>query len=203
MNSTHTQIGNAQAHSRGFSPTFGVLPRITGIVGFAVLTALAAVKLPVPGTPVPITFQTVAALLAGVTMGPWLGSASMAFYLLLGACGYHVFAGVEPSAGGLWSANYLLGPTGGYLLGMLLAQPVVGLITAGRRSGRRLLGSVVAGSAIIFACGVVWLSIVLSVDAGRAIQLGVIPFIPGLMIKSAIVLGVGFPILRYARPRFG
>ncbi|MHC4234292.1 MAG: biotin transporter BioY, partial [Planctomycetota bacterium] len=64
-----------------------------GVVGFALLTAVGAkIALPVPGSPVPITLQTLFVLLAGMTLGPRLGAVSMGFYVLLGMTGYHVFA---------------------------------------------------------------------------------------------------------------
>ena len=104
----------------GVSSRSGLAAAAAGVIGFALLTALgAAVRIPLPFTPVPITLQTLFVLLAGVTLGPRLGAASMAFYLLLGTAGYHVFAGSERCG-----LQTIFGPTGGYLLGFLLAQPL-------------------------------------------------------------------------------
>ncbi|MGH7539390.1 MAG: biotin transporter BioY, partial [Gemmatimonadota bacterium] len=84
--------------------------RVIAVLAFAALTALGArIAVPLPGTPVPFTFQVVAVLLAGVLLGPRLGAASQAAYLAAGASGLPIFA-----AGG--GVAYLLGPTGGYLL---------------------------------------------------------------------------------------
>ncbi|MCP4247663.1 MAG: biotin transporter BioY, partial [bacterium] len=117
-----------------------------GVVGFALLTAMGAqIAIPVPGSPVPITMQTFFVLMAGMTLGPRLGVASMAFYLLLGMTGYHVFAAAW------WSPGNFLGPTGGYLIGFVLAQPIVGALARRGRGGwvrwRDLAFAAVAGNA--------------------------------------------------------
>src|SRR5512145_622314 len=92
-------------------------------LGFAlILAASSKIQLPVPGSPVPATLQTLAVILAGSVLGPWGGMASVATYLAAGVAGAPVFAfGGGPA--------YLMGPTGGYLLGFLPATWVAGFLT--------------------------------------------------------------------------
>jgi biotin transport system substrate-specific component len=176
-----TECAHPLDHARREVQT-GLWLRAAGVVGFALLTALGAfVAIPLPGTPVPLTLQTLFVLLAGVTLGPRLGTLSMALYLVLGITGHHVFA-----LGGLGPAA-LCGPTGGYLLGFVLAQPVLGRMTSGRRlTWSRILGSLLAGQLIIFAAGLTWLSLCLNAGLWTALALGFWPFMPGLVFKTIL-----------------
>ncbi len=164
-----------------------VLRRVAGVLTFALLTAGGApVSVPLPYTPVPMTLQTLCVLLAGVTLGPRLGLLSMAFYLLLGTAGYHVFAG------GTWGLTTLFGATGGYLLGFALAQPLIGTL-AHRHGGtwRDLLLAVLVGKLIVYACGLVWLAGWLGVGWREAFALGFSPFALGGVLKGALAVGLG------------
>lgn len=166
-----------------------------GIVGFALLTALGAqVYVPLPQTPVPITLQTLVVMLAGITLGPRLGFASMVFYLLLGTAGYAVFAEAR------WGFGAILGATGGYLLGFALCQPLIGWCT--RRANatwRDLIGANLVGHAVVFACGLAWLKIFLGVGWGEAVQLGLVPFLPGCALKVVLGVLIGKAVLPAAR----
>lgn len=154
--------------------------RTLGIVGFALLTALAArVALPIPGSWVPFTFQVAAVLLAGALLGPALGAASQVVYLAAGAAGLPVFA----AGGGL---AYLFGPTGGYLLACPLAAFVVGWAMMGERSVPRTALALLVGLGAIYAGGVSWLSVWGSMDA--AVALGLRPFLLADLVKVALVL---------------
>ena len=164
-----------------------LLVRVAGVVGFAVLTAAGAlVAIPLPGTPVPMTLQTLVVLLAGLTLGPRLGMASMAFYLLLGTTGSHVFAG------GAWGFQTMLGATGGYLVGFVLAQPLLGaMITQKRADWRRLLVALVAANVVIFGCGLLWLAAWSGAGVAQTLAWGLWPFVPGLVVKTGLALGLG------------
>ena len=159
--------------------------------GFALATAIGAqIAIPLPGTPVPVTLQTIPVLLAGITLGPLWGTGSMLGYLLLGSVGYHVFAL------GRGDVPVLLGPTAGYLVGFVLAQPVLGLLTARIATGRwkarlAMLGVVCAGNAVIFASGLLGLMLTLRCDLPRAIELGLLPFLPGLVLKTLLATELG------------
>ncbi len=166
--------------------------RFAGIAAFALLTALGAfVRIPLPFTPVPVTLQTFFVLMAGVYLGGRDGAASQLAYLAVGAVGLPIFAG---GAG----AAHLLGPTGGYLMAFPIAAFLVGALV---RPGDRLirtLAVLVAATILIFALGAAWLARVLGVDAGRAVALGVLPFLPGAVLKivTATLLVVRPPFTR-------
>lgn len=166
-----------------------------GVVGFALLTALGArVAVPLPGTPVPFTFQVLAVLLAGYLLGPTAGAASQALYLAAGAAGLPVFA-----AGG--GAAYLLGPSGGHLMAFPLAAAVVGL-AATRRPGPvwHAMG-MAAGVAAIYLGGAAWLGLV--VDHEAALAAGVAPFVLMDAIKAAMALVIGRRVAGPAHRFFG
>ncbi len=168
---------------------------VAGVVAFALLTAVGArIALPVPGTPVPITLQTFFVLLAGATLGPRFGTASMAFYLLLGTTGYHVFAL------GNWGLETVFAATGGYLIGFVLAQPIIGRITQpSRRHWRRAVAAMLLGNAVIYAAGLTWLALWAGTGLGTTLELGFWPFLPFELLKIALATGVGGLIAPAAR----
>ena len=172
--------------------------RAIGVLGFALATALGAqIVVPLPHTPVPITAQTLVVLIAGVSLGARHGAAAMALYLLLGGVGYHAFHA------GSWGLCVIAGPTGGYLLGFLAAQPVLGALTrpsAGRTPRwPALLGALLAGHAIIFACGLAWLGVWSGASLGRTLAMGLWPFLPGAVVKTAVALAFGLTAGRSIR----
>lgn len=182
--------GTAAAGAVARSPA---LRRAVGVAGVALLTALGArVAVPIPGTPVPFTFQVVAVLLAGYLLGPTAGAASQAAYLAAGLLGLPVFA-----AGG--GPAYLFGPTGGYLLAFPAAAAVVG-VAATRRSGlvAHLLGAA-AGVAVIHAGGAGWLALT---GERAALAAGVVPFLLVDAVKAALVVAVGRRVGTAARRFF-
>ncbi|CAN5815709.1 biotin transporter BioY [soil metagenome] len=149
-----------------------------GITLFAVLTALGArIALPLPGTPVPFTFQVLFVLLAGALLGPGRGALSQIAYLSAGATGLPVFA----AGGGL---AYLLGPTGGYLLAYPLAAYLVGWLMG--PSLHRAVLALSVGLLAIYAGGLSWLSVWVSPD--MAFVLGLQPFVLADLVKAALVL---------------
>lgn len=163
-------------------------------LGIACLTGLAAqTRIPLSWTPVPITGQTLAVLLAGVFLGRWWGGASLAIYAGLGAAGLPWFNG--------WSGgvSHLAGPTGGYIVGFILAALFVGHFTdkyIRARSFLSMLGlMLLANFVLIYIPGLVqlhlWLSLVKGQDAGfyQVVTMGFLPFIAG-DISKAIVAGV-------------
>ena len=154
--------------------------------GVAFIALLAQIAIPVPGSPVPVTGQTLAVLLIGTTYGARLGVLTFATYLLAGVAGAPIFA---PSA---TSANHgidrLLGATGGYLVGMLVASLVLGYL-ADRKADQKFRTSFPAlllGDAIIFTFGLLWLQQTLDLSWAKTIAAGFTPFILGEAIKIAI-----------------
>lgn len=169
------------------------------VVGFSLLVALSAqVVVPLPWTPVPVTGQTFAVLLTGALLGSRLGALAMLAYLAEGAAGLPFFKG---GAGG---AHYLfLSPTAGYLFAFPAAAFVTGLL-AERGWDRRPLKAAAAmflGSLVILASGWAWLALFYR-TAGDAFVAGVVPFLPGDLVKIALAaaaLPAGWALLRRRR----
>ncbi|MER5218427.1 biotin transporter BioY [Streptomyces sp. NPDC002838] len=154
------------------------------VVGGAALTGLAAqLAVPVPGSPVPVTGQTFAALLVGTTLGAGRGFLSLALYALAGMAGMPWFAG---------GASGAAMPSFGYILGMLLASVVVGALArrGADRSMPRMAGTMLLGEAIIYAIGVPYLALATGMSASAAIAAGLTPFLIGDALKAALAMGV-------------
>jgi biotin transport system substrate-specific component len=157
--------------------------------GGALLTAaLAQVAVPVPGSPVPITGQTLAVVLVAAALGPARGVLSMALYLTLGMVGLPFYA--EGASG----FTVVAGATGGYLVGFLPAALLIGLAARHGQDRRfwRALPLFVAGQAVVFAIGVPWLAVAADMSAAQALDAGFYPFIVGGLVKAAIA-GVVLP----------
>lgn len=163
------------------------------ILGGSFLVGLSAqVAINLPFSPVPITGQTFAVLLVGALLGSARGGVVMLLYLAEGVAGLPVFAG-----GGAGPA-YLLGPTGGYLVGFVAAAAVTGYL-AERGWDRRFLTSIAAmslGTAAIYLAGLAWLAAF--TGAGNVLAMGLIPFLPGAALKivaAALLLPQGWKLL--------
>ncbi|MEU6314204.1 biotin transporter BioY [Streptomyces sp. NPDC047014] len=153
------------------------------VVGGAALTGLAAqISVPVPGSPVPVTGQTFAALLVGTAFGARRGFLALALYTLAGAAGMPWFAGGTSGAGG---ASF------GYVLGMLLAATLLGALArrGGDRSVPRTAALMALGSAVIYAVGVPYLMAATGMSLGAALTAGVVPFLIGDALKAALAMG--------------
>ena len=162
------------------------------VLVFSLLTALGAhVAVPLGVTPVPMTLQTLFVLLAGALLGPVAGATSQLLYLGLGVAGVPVFA--LGGAGLPW----VLGPTGGYLMAFPMAAALTGWI-AGRKGGlARTTLALLAGTAVIFAMGAAWLSVVTDLQPGALFFASVQPFLPGAAVKIAVgVLAVRLILAR-------
>jgi biotin transport system substrate-specific component len=159
-------------------------PRLARVVDAAlvagaslVIAGSAQVAIPLPFTPVPVTMQTLAVLLAGCLLGSRRGALAVIAYLCEG------FAGLPFFSGGTAGISHLLGPTGGYLLGFLAAAYVVGLLTE-RGVARTWYGSAAVlglGSLVLYVPGLMWLSAY--TGPGRALALGFLPFAIGDGLK--------------------
>ncbi|MFF4830496.1 biotin transporter BioY [Streptomyces sp. NPDC001315] len=153
------------------------------VLGGAALTGLAAqLSVPVPGSPVPVTGQTFAALLVGTALGAGRGVFALALYALAGIAGVPWFAdGTSGSAA----------PSFGYILGMLLASTVVGALArrGADRSVLRMAGTMLLGEAIIYAVGVPYLALAADLSASAAIAAGLTPFLIGDALKAALAMG--------------
>ncbi len=160
------------------------------VVAGSVLLTLSA-KVNVPFWPVPMTMQTFAVLFLGAALGMRLGIATVMLYLVEGAMHLPVFAGTPEKGIGL---VYMMGPTGGYLVGFVVAAAIVGW-AAEKGWGRSWLGMLVAmtlATLAIFALGYTWLQTL--IGAEKAFAAGVLPFLPGAGLKillavAAVVFG--------------
>lgn len=180
-------------------PRTPTLARRLAVVGGTLLMALCAhIALPHLFTPVPTTMQTFGVLLLGMTLGPLAGAAAMVLYLLEGAVGMPVFT---PS--GLPGLAHLAGPTAGFLFAYPVAaaaagltlhalQPRIGTFFAAVSAG-------VAGLVPVFSLGTLWLALVLQLTAHHAIELAVLPFLPGEAVKL-LLAAAAVTALRQLRP---
>lgn len=142
----------------------------------------ASAKVQVPFYPVPMTLQTGVVFLIGIAYGPRLAVATVLLYLAQGAMGWPVFAGTPEKGIGL---PYMMGPTGGYLAGFVAAAAISGWMAERSRHWLATGLGVLAATAAIYALGVLWLSTF--VGFGKAVTLGVLPFLLGDLLKLAIV----------------
>ena len=160
---------------------------VSGVLGLA---ALAQIALPVPGSPVPVTGQTLGVLILGTAYGSTLGVTTFALYILVGIAGAPVFAN---SGHGL---DRIVGPTGGYLVGMLIATFVLGQLAHFRLDQKFLtaLPSMLIGTVTTFTFGLVWLQQYTGESWSWTFNAGLTPFIFGEMLKIAIA-GTSLPAI--------
>lgn len=173
-------------HSKSYSSQTPELRMMVFASLFAALTAAGAyIHIPIPFSPVPITLQVFFVLLAGSILKSKWGSLSMIVYILLGIAGLPVFAGGSSGIG------VLLGPTGGYIIGFVLAAYFIGKLSerTENSTGSGLLVialNMSAGVLVIYLCGIFQLMMVAKIGLGVAFTLGVIPFLPGEIVKTAV-----------------
>ena len=168
------------------------------IAGAAFVGLAAQVAVPLPFTPVPVTGQTFAVLLTAAALGTWRGVASMLLYAALGLAGVPWFAG-----GSSAFQDGALVVSFGYVLGFIAAAALVGALAerGATRSAAGTAGLMVLGNLVIYSIGVTWLAAALDVTLGRALELGVQPFLLGDALKVALAAGL-FPLAWRAVDRF-
>lgn len=167
---------------------------MAGFVGL-----LAQVRIPLPWTPVPITGSTFGAIFAGVLLGNIWGGISMLIYILLGILGLPIFSGFKSGV------SALIGPTGGYMIGFVLASFFIGYMTDTYPKARKflpMLGIMLFSSfVLIYLPGLLNLSLWLNAIEGKTVGLsnilwmGAIPFIPGDIIKSVVAALIASSII--------
>ena len=155
-------------------------PSSLAVLGSLLLWASA--KIQVPFYPVPMTLQTAVVFLIGIAYGWRLAVATLLLYLAQGAVGLPVFAGTPAKGIGL---PYMVGPTGGYLVGFVAAAGIVGWVAQRSRHWLATVGGLLAGTAVIYLLGAGWLATF--VGAEKAVTLGVVPFLLGDAVKVALV----------------
>ena len=152
------------------------------VLGVALITLCAKIR--VPSWPVPMTLHTLAVMAIALAAGPRLATATFMAYLMAGAAGLPVFSGTPERGIGL---AYMVGPTGGYLLGYLLAVGVIGWLAQGRGMAGQAL-AMLAGLAVVYAVGLLWLAGF--VPASGLLAAGFAPFILGDLVKIALACGL-------------
>ena len=159
------------------------------VVGLTLFTAACAqVAVPLPFTPVPLTLQTFAVLVGAAALGAKRAVIAQILYVLAAAAGAPVLAGASHGMA------KVLGPTGGYIVGFIVASFVVGSIA--QRGATRHAGTTVAayaaGTAVVYALGVSWLAVYADMSLVDALRAGMVPFLIGDLIK-AVAAGAVLP----------
>jgi biotin transport system substrate-specific component len=165
------------------SPAERIAQGVALALGGSLLLVVSA-KVQVPFYPVPLTLQTLVVLLLGAGLGARLAVAAVALYLIEGLVGLPVFAGA------LAGPVYVAGPTGGYLVGFLVAAALTGFVADQRwdRTWIRLLASLSLGHVVIFVFGFVWLAQL--VGAQKAFVGGVAPFVLATIVKTLLAVAL-------------
>lgn len=147
----------------------------------ALMAAGSWISLPIG--PVPVSLQTLMVMLTGILMKrtAWL---PMTLYVVLGACGLPVFHN------GIAGPGVLLGPTGGYIIGFVVAGTLIGLAYERKERAVRICG-LFAGEAVIYAAGILWLGFSTGMTFVAAFIVGFLPFIPGDMVKGTVAYFLG------------
>jgi len=168
-----------------------LIAKRVALVALGVAAMAIAAKIKAPMWPVPITMQSFVILSVGAAYGPVLGVTTVLAYLAVGALGFDVFTNSSAEAFGL---SYMAGSTGGYLVGFVLAAGLMGVL-ARRGLDRRwmsVLAVMMAGNALIFLPGVLWLGVLYGWDQ-PILDWGLWPFLPGMALKTALAALV-FPL---------
>lgn len=153
------------------------------VIAGVMILAISA-KIAVPMWPVPITMGTFAVLTLGAAYGPRLGLATITAYMVIGMMGFDVFAGSSAETAGI---TYMMGGTGGYLAGYVLATVALGLLARAGwdRSAPKMAGAMLIGNAIIYVPGLLWLGVLYGWDK-PILEWGLTPFLIGDGLKLAL-----------------
>ncbi len=157
---------------------------VVGAAAFVGVSAQIAITLPF--TPVPLTMQPFAVLLAGASLGLRRGAAGMLLYVLVGLAGVPWFAQQHGGTAVVYTASF------GYLLAYPFAASLVGALAArgGDRTVLRTTGTMALGLLVIYTFGLPWLMATLNVRLAKGLALGVTPFLLGDAIKVALAAGL-------------
>jgi biotin transport system substrate-specific component len=193
---------NDKVLTEAFGATEGAFLRVKKIMlvvlGIAALAIAAKVKIPM--IPVPMTLGTLAVLTVGAAYGPRLGLVTIIGYMILGAIGFDVFAS---SAAGVSGIEYMMGGTGGYLVGYVLATLALGVLArmGWDRSAAKMAVAMLIGNALIYIPGLLWLGTLYGWDK-PILEWGLTPFIYGDLLKlsiAAMILPIAWKAIGKAR----
>lgn len=159
---------------------------------FAALVAVLGQVAAIPLGPVPITLQTMGVMLAGAVLGPWKGAGSMLLLNVLTAAGLPL---MSQGAGGL---GVYAGPTAGFALGFIPGALVIGLIVQAGwplRWWRTVLGVVVGGVGVVYACGIPVMAYQLGLSLPEAAVANAV-FLPGDALKAAFAIATAHTLAK-------
>jgi len=184
----------------GATSGLGLAAKRVALVIAGVMALAISAKIAVPMWPVPITMGTFAVLALGAAYGPRLGLATIMTYMLVGVMGFDVFAGSSAESYGL---AYMMGSTGGYLVGYVLATLALGgLARMGwDRSAGKMAGAMLIGNALIYVPGLVGLGLIYGFDK-PLLAWGLTPFLVGDAVKlvlAAMILPAAWKLVGRAR----
>ena len=167
---------------------------MTRVALFAALTAVGAfIRIPLGYSS--ITLQTFFTAMAGCVLGPWYGALSQLVYVALGLVGLPIFT----QGGGI---GYLMQPTCGFLIGLIPAACVIGRIAGRKPEPKQIVPACLLGYGVLYAIGVPYMALILNTFLGKGMGFsaimwaGMIPFLPGDMIKILCITLLMPPILR-------
>jgi len=177
---------NRDVLAEAFGANEGAMLRLKqgALVVLGILALAVAAKIKVPMWPVPITMGTFAVLTIGAAYGPHLGLVTILGYMIIGALGFDVFANSSAEAFGL---SYMMGGTGGYLVGYVMATLALGVLARAGwdRSVPKMAGAMLLGNVLIYVPGLIWLGMLYGWDK-PILQWGLTPFLLGDAIKLAL-----------------
>ncbi len=158
------------------------------VLGIMVLAIAAKIKVPVPGSPVMMSMGTFAVLTIGAAYGARLGLVTMMGWMIIGALGFDVF---QSSSADLNGISYMMGGTGGYLLGYVMATVALGWFARAGwdRSAGKMALAMLAGNVIIYVPGLIWLGMLYGWDK-PILQWGLTPFLIGDALKLALAAAI-------------
>ncbi|EAQ01590.1 bioY family protein [Pseudooceanicola batsensis HTCC2597] len=199
-----SQASTARVLTEAFGPTEGAALRLKQaalvVAGIALLAVCAKIKLPVPGSPVAVGMGTFAVLGIGAAYGAKLGLTTIMGYMLIGLLGFDIF---QSSTAELNGVDYMMGSTGGYLLGYVLATVLLGAL-AQRGWDRSVLWMALAmllGNILLYIPGLGWLGMLYGWDK-PILEWGLTPFIIGDLLKlalAALILPAAWKLIGRAR----
>lgn len=160
---------------------------LVGIMA-AILCVAGPLSIPIPISPVPITLTNFIIAMAAIILGGKLACMSTIIYLLLGSIGLPVFSGF---GGGI---GKLAGPTGGYLIGFIFMALIEGLVAEKNQNKIILFLAFLIATAVIYLFGTAWLALQMHLTFGQALWAGVIPYIPGDLVKIILAIMIAPPI---------
>ncbi|AUC54991.1 biotin transporter BioY [Sagittula sp. P11] len=154
------------------------------VAGIAFLAVMAKIKVPVPGSPVAMGMGTFAVLTIGAAYGARLGLATIMGYMMIGMLGFDIF---QSSTADLNGIEYMMGGTGGYLLGYVIAVGAMGVLArrGWDRSAPKMAAAMLLGNVILYVPGLIWLGMLYGWDK-PILAWGLTPFLLGDFIKLAL-----------------